>query len=89
VTISFNLKPGVALGDAVDASGGWRATRCRRRCRRASRARRRRSRIAAAARLILLMAIVVIYIVLGILYESFTHPLTILSGLPSPASARC
>ena len=33
--------------------------------------------------LILVMAIVVIYIVLGILYESFTHPLTILSGLPS------
>jgi len=33
--------------------------------------------------LILLMAIVVIYIVLGILYESFTHPLVILSGLPS------
>ena len=30
-----------------------------------------------------MMAIVVIYIVLGILYESFTHPLTILSGLPS------
>ena len=29
------------------------------------------------------MAIVVIYLVLGILYESFTHPLTILSGLPS------
>jgi HAE1 family hydrophobic/amphiphilic exporter-1 len=29
------------------------------------------------------MAIVVIYIVLGILYESFTHPLTILSGLPA------
>src|SRR5204863_8954000 len=33
--------------------------------------------------LILVMAIVVIYIVLGILYESFTQPLTILSGLPS------
>src|SRR5207237_10525593 len=33
--------------------------------------------------LVLLMSIVVIYIVLGILYESFTHPLTILSGLPS------
>jgi HAE1 family hydrophobic/amphiphilic exporter-1 len=33
--------------------------------------------------LILVMAIVVIYIILGILYESFTHPLTILSGLPS------
>ncbi len=33
--------------------------------------------------LVLLMAIVVIYIVLGVLYESFTHPLTILSGLPA------
>ena len=33
--------------------------------------------------LILVMAIVVIYIVLGILYESFIHPLTILSALPS------
>ena len=33
--------------------------------------------------LLLIMAIVVIYIVLGILYESFVHPLTILSGLPS------
>jgi HAE1 family hydrophobic/amphiphilic exporter-1 len=35
--------------------------------------------------LLLLMAVVVIYIVLGILYESFVHPLTILSGLPSAA----
>src|SRR5213078_3685275 len=33
--------------------------------------------------LVLIMAIVVIYIVLGVLYESFTHPLTILSGLPA------
>jgi HAE1 family hydrophobic/amphiphilic exporter-1 len=33
--------------------------------------------------LLLIMAILVIYIVLGILYESFIHPLTILSGLPS------
>jgi HAE1 family hydrophobic/amphiphilic exporter-1 len=33
--------------------------------------------------ILLLMAILVIYIVLGILYESFIHPLTILSGLPS------
>src|SRR5205814_399924 len=33
--------------------------------------------------MILVMAIVVIYIVLGVLYESFTHPLTILSGLPA------
>src|SRR5262249_43906522 len=33
--------------------------------------------------ILLLMSIVVIYIILGILYESFIHPLTILSGLPS------
>ena len=33
--------------------------------------------------LLLLMAILVIYIVLGVLYESFIHPITILSGLPS------
>jgi HAE1 family hydrophobic/amphiphilic exporter-1 len=33
--------------------------------------------------ILLLMAIVIIYIVLGILYESYVHPLTILSGLPS------
>jgi hydrophobe/amphiphile efflux-1 (HAE1) family protein len=35
--------------------------------------------------LLLVMAIIVVYIILGILYESFIHPLTILSGLPSAA----
>jgi len=84
VTISFNLKPGTALGDAVDSI-------------KASAASTLPSTIATTFQgtaqafqdslqglgLILLMAIVVIYIVLGILYESFTHPLTILSGLPS------
>ena len=39
--------------------------------------------------LLLLMAVLVIYIILGILYESFVHPLTILSGLPSAGLARC
>jgi HAE1 family hydrophobic/amphiphilic exporter-1 len=39
--------------------------------------------------LILIMAIIVVYLVLGILYESFTQPLGILSGCPPPASARC
>ena len=34
---------------------------------------------------LLLVAIIVVYIILGILYESFIHPLTILSGLPSAA----
>jgi hydrophobic/amphiphilic exporter-1 (mainly G- bacteria), HAE1 family len=84
VTISFNLKPGTALGDAVSAIQTAAATTLP-------------STIATSFQgaaqafqdslqglgLILLMAIVVIYIVLGILYESFTHPLTILSGLPS------
>ena len=85
MTISFNLKPGVALGDAVAAdSGDGRGRRCR---------RRSTTRFQGTAQafqdslqglgLILVMAIVVIYIVLGVLYESFTHPLTILSGLPS------
>ena len=84
VTISFNLKPGVALGDAVDNI-------------RAVAAETLPSTIATGFQgaaqafedslrglgLILVAAIILIYIVLGILYESFTHPLTILSGLPS------
>ena len=84
VTISFNLKPGYALGDAVDAirqttlstvpstiSTMFQGT-----------AQAFEDSLRGLG-LILIMAIVVIYIVLGILYESFTHPLTILSGLPS------
>jgi HAE1 family hydrophobic/amphiphilic exporter-1 len=84
VTISFNLKPGVALGDAVDQIKTLAA---------ATLPGTMSSTFQGAAQafqdslqglgLILLMAIVVIYIVLGVLYESFTHPLTILSGLPS------
>ena len=34
---------------------------------------------------LLIIAIITVYIILGILYESFIHPLTILSGLPSAA----
>jgi len=84
VTISFNTKEGVALGDAVDHIQqlarenlpdnfitSFQGT-------------------AAAFQdslkgmgVLLLMAILVIYLVLGILYESFIHPITILSGLPS------
>src|SRR5579871_5676832 len=84
VTISFNTKPGVALGDAVDhlqqlahdnlpdnITTTFQGT-------------------AAAFQqslkgmgVLLLMAVLVIYLVLGILYESFIHPITILSGLPS------
>jgi HAE1 family hydrophobic/amphiphilic exporter-1 len=84
VTISFNLKPGYALGDAVDAIKATAASTL------PSSISTTFQGAAQAFQdslqglgLILLMAIVVIYIVLGILYESFTHPLTILSGLPS------
>jgi HAE1 family hydrophobic/amphiphilic exporter-1 len=84
VTISFNLRPGVALGDAVNAVKQAAATTLP-----ATIATNFQGTAQAfqdslqGLGLILIMAIVVIYIVLGILYESFTHPLTILSGLPS------
>ena len=39
--------------------------------------------------ILLIVAILVIYMVLGMLYESFIHPITILSGLPQRSSARC
>ncbi|MBI3492912.1 MAG: efflux RND transporter permease subunit [Acidobacteria bacterium] len=84
VTISFNLKPGYALGDAVDAIKETAAATV------PSTISTTFQGTAQAFQdslkglgLILVMAIVVIYIVLGILYESFTHPLTILSGLPA------
>jgi HAE1 family hydrophobic/amphiphilic exporter-1 len=85
VTISFNLKPGVALGDAVAViqkmqrelrlpatlSGRFQGT-----------AQAFESSLKGLG-LLLLVAVLVIYLVLGILYESFIHPLTILSGLPA------
>jgi HAE1 family hydrophobic/amphiphilic exporter-1 len=84
VTISFNLRPGVALGDALAAvnreavqvlpstiTSTLQGT-----------AQAFESSFKGLG-LLLLMAILVIYIVLGILYESFIHPITILSGLPS------
>jgi HAE1 family hydrophobic/amphiphilic exporter-1 len=84
VTISFNIKPGVSLGDAVSAveklaRGTLPAT--------ISTSFQGTAQAFQASMkgmgLLLIMAIVIIYIVLGILYESFIHPLTILSGLPS------
>jgi len=84
VTLSFNLKPGVPLGDAVNAveklaratlpatiSTSFQGT-----------AQAFQSSLQGLG-VLLIMAILVIYLVLGILYESFVHPLTILSGLPS------
>ena len=84
VTISFNLRPGVSLGDVVSqiqglASETLPATIS--------------TTFQGAAKAfqgslgnlwaLLIVAILVVYIVLGILYESYIHPLTILSGLPS------
>ncbi len=84
VTLSFNLKPGVALGDAVarvDALA--RQTLPSTVSMSFQGAAQAFESSLRGLGILLLMAILVIYIVLGILYESFIHPLTILSGLPS------
>ncbi len=85
VTLSFNLRPGVALGEAVDAinraadeigmpssvigtfQGNAQAFQAS----------------LASTPILIVAALVVVYMILGILYESFIHPLTILSTLPS------
>jgi hydrophobe/amphiphile efflux-1 (HAE1) family protein len=85
VTLTFNLQPGVALGDAVDAitqaareigvppsviptfQGNAQAFQAS----------------LSSEPILIAAALVVVYIILGILYESFIHPLTILSTLPS------
>ena len=84
VTLSFNLAEGVALGPAVaaverEASQALPAT-VTTSFQGAAQAFQASS---AGLGLLILISILVIYIVLGILYESFVHPLTILSGLPS------
>lgn len=85
VTISFNLKSGVSLGQAVDevkeevASANLPAD--------VTPSFQGNAQIfqssQSAMGLLLLVSVLVIYIVLGILYESYIHPITILSGLPS------
>jgi HAE1 family hydrophobic/amphiphilic exporter-1 len=85
VTISFNLAPGKSLGPAVSAvekalaelhvpatlSANFQGS-----------AQVFQSSLKGMG-VLLIMSILVIYLILGILYESFIHPLTILSGLPS------
>src|SRR6185369_6757063 len=85
ITISFNLAPGVSLGDAVKEveaaerelglpatiQAGFQGT-----------AQAFQSSLANEP-LLILAALVTVYIVLGVLYESFVHPFTILSTLPS------
>jgi len=85
VTLSFNLAPGVALGQAVDKiqaltaqlrvpqtlDGSFQGT-----------AQAFRASLSSTP-LLVAAAILVVYIVLGMLYESYIHPITILSALPS------
>jgi HAE1 family hydrophobic/amphiphilic exporter-1 len=85
VSLSFNLAPGIPLSDAVkriatvrerlkvpdSVTGNFQGTA------------QAFQDSAEGQGLLLLLSIVVIYIILGMLYESFVHPITILSGLPS------
>jgi HAE1 family hydrophobic/amphiphilic exporter-1 len=86
VTISFGLAPGASLGDVLTrvreiadrtlpetVSGQFQGA-----------AKAFQSSLGNLA-VLLVIAVMVVYIVLGILYESYIHPLTILSGLPSAA----
>jgi uncharacterized membrane protein YhaH (DUF805 family) len=84
VTLSFNTKPDVSLGEAVASveklarqtlpatvTTGFQGS-----------AQAFKDSLSGMG-LLLILAIFIIYIVLGVLYESFIHPITILSGLPS------
>jgi HAE1 family hydrophobic/amphiphilic exporter-1 len=84
VTVSFNLKPGVSLGDAVGKVKDLAATVLPSSITASFQgAAQAFESSMAGLGLLLAAAVLVIYIVLGILYESFIHPLTILSGLPA------
>src|SRR5438876_569551 len=84
VTLSFGLRPGVALGDALKEVENLAhkslppaiSTTFQ------GEALEFQSSLTGLG-LLIVLAILVIYIVLGVLYESFIHPITILSGLPS------
>jgi multidrug efflux pump len=85
VTVSFNLQPGVALGDAVQAILGAAA--------KIGLPRTIQTGFAGTAQayqqslgnepILIVTALAAVYIVLGILYESYVHPITIISTLPS------
>jgi len=85
VTLSFNLRPGIALGQAVEA-----ITRLERDVNKPAsiigtfqgNAQAFQTSLSSEPALIA-AALVVVYIILGVLYESYIHPLTILSTLPS------
>ena len=85
VTLSFNLAPGVALGDAVAAiEAVARDLGLPASIRQSFQGTAQVFQASLANEpLLILAALVTVYIVLGVLYESYIHPLTILSTLPS------
>ena len=84
VTISYNLRPGVALSEALAAVERTAQPLLPDSVTAESQGTAQAFQDSLSGMgWLLLLAIVVIYLVLGILYESFIHPLTILSGLPS------
>jgi len=86
VTLSFNLRPGVALGQATNEVQRIAAATLPASISTAFSGTAQVFQSTQAGLLALLgIAIFVIYVVLGVLYESFIHPITILSGLPFAA----
>ncbi|HVB87921.1 MAG TPA: efflux RND transporter permease subunit [Candidatus Dormibacteraeota bacterium] len=85
VTLSFNLKPGTVIGQAVDSIDNLARTLPDTISYQFEGTAQAFQSSLTGLGILLLIAILVIYIVLGILYESFIHPITILSGLPSAA----
>jgi len=84
VTLSFNLAPGTSLGPAMEQVQATAAATLPANVTTSFQGTAQAFQGSAAGLVALLvMSILVIYIILGILYESFVHPLTILSGLPS------
>ncbi len=83
VTVSFNLKPGVAIGTAVaEVQRVARQTLPSNITTNFTGTAQAFQSSQAGLVFLLVLAVLVIYLVLGILYESFIHPLTILSALP-------
>ncbi|WP_158941702.1 multidrug efflux RND transporter permease subunit [Granulicella sp. S190] len=85
VTISFNLAPGKSIGDAVDAVNKAQAELHMPPSVKGEFQGSAKAFEASIANepLLILAALIVVYIVLGVLYESYIHPITILSTLPS------
>jgi len=85
VTISFNTKPGVSLSDAVaQVEAVQRELRVPATLSATFQGTAQAFQDSLRGQgMLLLITVLVIYLVLGVLYESFIHPLTILSGLPS------